>query len=48
MALKTVQLQIYVYSGTSGNYASTDLRYTLSFNTWVEGEVGGGHSKLKL
>ncbi len=29
MALKTVQLQIYVYSGTSGNYASTDLRYTL-------------------
>ena len=29
MALKTVQLQIYVYDGTSGTYTSEDLRYTL-------------------
>ena len=29
MALKTVQLQIYIYQGTSGSYASTDLKYTL-------------------
>jgi hypothetical protein len=29
MALKTVQLQVYVYDGTSGTYTSSDLRYTL-------------------
>ena len=29
MALKTVQLQIYIYEGTSGSYSGTDLRYTL-------------------
>ena len=29
MALKTVQLQVYVYEGTSGSYSGTDLRYTL-------------------
>ena len=29
MALKTVQLQVYVYDGTSGSYTSSDLRYTL-------------------
>ena len=30
------------------NASPNDVRYTLSFNTWVQGEVGGGHSKLKL
>jgi hypothetical protein len=29
MALKTVQLQVYVYEGTSGSYTSSDLKYTL-------------------
>lgn len=30
------------------NTNPTQIRYTLSFNTWVQGEVGGGHSKLTL
>jgi len=30
MAITTVNLQIYIYSGTSGSYADTDLKYTLS------------------
>jgi len=30
MAFKTVNLQIYIYSGTSGSYTDTDLKYTLS------------------
>ena len=29
MALKTANLELYIYTGTSGNYVSTDLRYTL-------------------
>ena len=29
MALKTVQLQLYIYEGTSGSYTGTDLKYTL-------------------
>ena len=29
MALKTVQLEIYVYEGTSGTYSGSDLKYTL-------------------
>jgi hypothetical protein len=29
MALKTVQLQVYIYEGTSGSYANGDLKYTL-------------------
>ena len=27
---------------------TNNIRYTLSFNVWVKGEVGGGHSKLVL
>ena len=27
---------------------SNNIRHTLSFNVWVKGEVGGGHSKLVL
>ena len=30
MAFESVSLQIYIYSGTSGSYSDTDLRYTLS------------------
>jgi hypothetical protein len=30
MAITTVNLQIYIYSGTSGSYADTNLKYTLS------------------
>ena len=30
MAITTVNLQIYIYSGTSGSYADIDLKYTLS------------------
>jgi len=30
MAFKTVNLKIYIYSGTSGSYTDTDLKYTLS------------------
>ena len=29
MALKTVQLHLYIYEGTSGSYTGTDLKYTL-------------------
>lgn len=29
MALKTVQLQVYIYEGTSGSYTNGDLKYTL-------------------
>ena len=29
MAIKTVDLKIYVYEGTEGSYASTDLRYEI-------------------
>ena len=29
MALKTVQLELYVYEGTVGSYTTTDLKYTL-------------------
>jgi len=29
MALKTVQLYLYIYEGTSGSYTGTDLKYTL-------------------
>ena len=29
MALKTVQLQLYIYEGTSGSYTNSDLKYTL-------------------
>lgn len=29
MALKTVQLQLYIYEGTLGSYTGTDLKYTL-------------------
>ena len=28
-ALNTAELELYIYTGTSGNYASTDLRYTI-------------------
>ena len=27
--LKTANLEIYIYTGTSGSYSSTDLKYTL-------------------
>tara|TARA_R110000787_G_scaffold164149_1_gene277269 strand:- start:2567 stop:3553 length:987 start_codon:yes stop_codon:yes gene_type:complete len=30
MAFESVSLQIYIYSGTSGSYTDTDLKYTLS------------------
>lgn len=30
------------------NTNPNEKRYTLSFNTWVKGEIGGGHSKLKF
>lgn len=30
MALQRVDLDIYIYTGTAGNYSDTDLRYTLS------------------
>ena len=30
MAFESVNLQIYIYSGTSGSYTDTDLKYTLS------------------
>lgn len=29
MAIKTVDLKIYIYEGTSGNYGSTDLKYEI-------------------
>jgi len=29
MALKTVQLQVYIYEGTSGSYSNGDLKYTI-------------------
>lgn len=29
MAIKTVDLKIYIYEGTEGNYASTDLKYEI-------------------
>lgn len=29
MAIKTVDLKIYIYEGTAGSYASTDLRYEI-------------------
>ena len=32
MALKTANLELYIYTGTSGNYVSTDLKYTLQKN----------------
>ena len=30
MAFESVNLQIYIYSGTSGSYTDTDLKYTIS------------------
>ena len=30
------------------NTNPSEKRYTLSFNVWVKGEIGGGHSKLTL
>ena len=30
------------------NTNPSQKRYTLSFNVWVKGEIGGGHSKLTL
>jgi hypothetical protein len=33
MALKTVQLQVYIYEGTSGSYTSNDLKYTIQNST---------------
>ena len=29
MALKTANLELYIYTGTEGNYVSTDLKYQL-------------------
>ena len=30
------------------NTNPSEKRYTLSFNVWVKGEIGGGHSRLTL
>ena len=30
MPLKTIDLQIYIYSGTQGSYSDSDLRYTIT------------------
>ena len=32
MALGSVQLQLYVYEGTVGNYNASDLKYTINKN----------------
>ena len=43
-----VMFPSFLNHSVEANTSTTNVRYTMSFNVWVKGEIGGGHSKLVL